>query len=409
MEEITKEEQKAAFELGNTTVAIKMLSGTNKTPKPRREIRLLFNKYIGIADRLGIHLQDPPPEETTTDTEMETFIVKQSNQVDECLARKGNMHINTLYHASYQMAFFFAFLTFKCEDNPQQTIQASERVLTCAEKLQECATELNIDLSEELEKAKNVKQMNEIIEIEKQMKEKFCGCKRSQNKRSEIDQTRIITNDVWTVSLVRLPDSRSSQHAFLVVEGKSGNTSKIWFLDFVANDQSDLYLPGMREGKVRVDFLKSNQASGSSNQLLFEGRKKMMKIHSYDRLLFSTWQIRKFTAETLIKNIQVQEANPPKYNILGNSKLAASSASSISKDTGHNCFTFARTMLHDLNDEYIMIPEDTLDKWICSPTSRFLVEKQFDYKSWKTPTSASVLALAFLAGVITAYYIPKLL
>ena len=408
MEEITEEEQNAAFQLGYTIVSIKMLLRGNKTPKPRQGIRLLCNKYIGIASKLGIQLQDPPPEETTTDVDMETFITKQSNQIDECLARRGNMHIITLYNASHQMTYLLAFLTFKWEDNPEERIQVHERIRTCANELEECATKLDIDLSVELEKAMNVKQMNEISEIERQMKEKFYRSKLSENKRSEIDSTRIITDKDWTVSLVRLPDSSNSEHAFLVVEGKSGNKSKIWFIDFVAN-KLDLYRSGMRDGKVRVDFHESNEVHGSSGKLLFQGRKELMKIQKGDRLLFSTWQIRKFTAETLIKNIQAQETSPPKYNILGNTKLAASSATSNSNDTGHNCFTFARTMLRSLNDEYIMIPEDTLDTWIISATSRYLVEKQFNNKSWKTQTFGLVLALVFLAGVITAYIIPKLL
>ena len=435
MEDITEEEKNAAFQLGETIVSIKMLSRANKTPKPRREIRLLYNKYIGIASKLGFHLQDPPPEETTTDAEMEIFITKQSNQVDECFARRGNMCIITLYNAGYQFSFLSVFLTFKCKDNPEERIQVNESIRTCAGKLKSYANELGIDLSEELERAMNVKQMKEITEIGKQMKEKLqtvrdtnggrckreandrrCKreandrrCKGSENKRSEIDQTRFITDEVWTVSLVRLPDSSHCEHAFLAVEGKSGNKYMIWFADFVAKDTSDLYHPGMRDGKVRMDFHESDEAPDSSSKLLFRCRKKLMKIENGNRLLFSTWQICKVTAETLIKNIQAQKASPPKYNIVGHTKLAASSATSSSNDTGHNCFTFARAMLRDLNDECIMIPEDTLDKWILSATSRYLIEKQFNKKSWKTSTFALVLALVFLAGVIAAYYIPKLL
>ena len=41
----------------------------------------------------------------------------------------------------------------------------------CAKELKTCATKLDIDLSEELEKATNVKQMKEITEIENQMKD----------------------------------------------------------------------------------------------------------------------------------------------------------------------------------------------------------------------------------------------
>ena len=65
-----------------------MQSIVKETPKPRLKIRLLYHKYLGIASKLGIHLQDPPPE-----------ISKQSNQVDECLARRGNTNIVTSYNA----------------------------------------------------------------------------------------------------------------------------------------------------------------------------------------------------------------------------------------------------------------------------------------------------------------------
>ena len=111
---------------------------------------------------------------------------------------------------------------------------------------------------------------------------------------------------------MRLPYSSNSEHAFLVVERKSGHKSKIWFLDFVAKDISDFYRPEMRDGKVRVhDFHESNEVPGASSKLLFQGQKKIMKIQKTDRLLFSTWPISEFTADKLIKNIQAQKANPP--------------------------------------------------------------------------------------------------
>ena len=107
------------------------------------------------------------------------------------------------------------------------------------------------------------------------------------------------------------------------------------------------------------------------------------------------------TAQTLIENIKSREKNPPKYNILGNSALAASSAKSSRKPTGHNCFTFARMMLRDLNDAYIKVPGDTLGAWIVSASSRFLVDKKFNNKWWKA--SRLPLMFTFVAGVVFAY------
>ena len=244
-----------------------------------------------------------------------------------------------------------------------------------------------------------------LSKIERQSESKLGKRKRLENKLSEIDPTRLITNEYWAVSLVRLPDSSHGEHAFLVLEGKSVNKSMIWFIDFVPNDELDSVLPGMRDGKVRVDYHELSEVSGSSSKLLFQSRKKMMEIHNNDRLLYSTWTILKSTADRLIKNIKArQKTNPPKYNILGNTILAASSSVFTTNRTGHNSFTFARMILRDLNDEYeyIRIPQDTLDKWIYSASSGFLVDKQFENKPRKI-FGRLVLALSFLAA--TAYII----
>ncbi len=221
----------------------------------------------------------------------------------------------------------------------------------------------------------------------------------AEPKRSEVDPTRIIMDEYWAVSLLRLPDSSNDEHAFLVLEGIEGNKSMIWFADFVANSL-DLFLPGIRDGKVRIDPHESI-CTCSSGKLLFECREKMMEIRKGDCLLYSTWPIPELSARILIKNIEEQMKKPPKYNILGDSALAASSATSSRNPTGHNCFTFARKMLRDLNDEYISVPDDTLGKWIYSATSRVLVDKKFNKKWWKA--SRLPLMFTFLAGVVSAY------
>jgi hypothetical protein len=208
-------------------------------------------------------------------------------------------------------------------------------------------------------------------------------------KRSEVDPTRIITDDYWAVSLVRLPDSSNNQHAFLVLEGKTGNTSKIWFADFVAKENLDQLRPGMRDGKVRMFTYESERVAGVSSELLFrcrrsamESQRGMMQIERGDRLLYSVWQFSKSTAEKLVQNIQTQQNNAPKYNILGDTSLSVSTGAAKGKPTGHNCFTFARRMLLNLNDEYIAIPKDTIGSWVVSATSRNLPDKQLDKPWW---------------------------
>ena len=63
-------------------------------------------------------------------------------------------------------------------------------------------------------------------------------------------------------------------------------------------------------------------------------------------------------------------------------------------------------VLHSLPDDYIVIPEDTLDKWIYSATSRYLVDKQ--------PINPRLNMLGFrgifmfVAGVVIAVFLFKL-
>ena len=59
----------------------------------------------------------------------------------------------------------------------------------------------------------------------------------------------------------------------------------------------------MRDGKVRVNYHESKEVPEvPEKKLLFEGCKKMMEIHNSDSLLYSTWEIPKFTADTLMLN-----------------------------------------------------------------------------------------------------------
>ena len=86
--------------------------------------------------------------------------------------------------------------------------------------------------------------------------------------------------------------------------------------------------------------------------------------------------------------------------------LAGSSARSSSNPNGHNCFTFAKMMLRDLNDPFVELPEDGLETWIGSATSRYLVDKQLISRKWyKSPIF--LLSFGFLTGIIVAYFLLK--
>ena len=71
----------------------------------------------------------------------------------------------------------------------------------------------------------------------------------------------------------------------------------IWFADFVTKESFDLVRPGIREGKVRISLYESDQRPGKSRKLLYRFDRQLMDIERGDRLLYSTWQIPKCTAE----------------------------------------------------------------------------------------------------------------
>jgi hypothetical protein len=219
-------------------------------------------------------------------------------------------------------------------------------------------------------------------------------------KHSDVDPSRLITDANWAISLVRLPDSGDIEHAFLVLEGITGNTSIIWFADFVQNNKLPKLTPTLAHGKVRWDYHESKEVDGSSVKLLFRCKKPLMRIRNGDRWLYSTWAIPKATAKILIRNIKTKGKNPPNFIILGDSALAFSSASRKT----HNCFTFARMMILDLHDEYIKIQQGTLEKWIVSATHRTLPDKLLDKPWWDgVRFTVSLFAILGLGIVVIAY------
>lgn len=245
--------------------------------------------------------------------------------------------------------------------------------------------------------------------LKRKLKILLCGGRISsttQNevKRSKVDTTRVITDGCWCVSLVRLPD-RNAQHAFLVLEGKEGTKSMIWFTDFVAKEWFDTLRPGTQDGMVRIKHFESKE---SEDKLLFKCKSTLMDVGASDRLLFSSWLITKSTARRLIENIEKQANTPPKYHVLGDNSVAAlSSGKSSSNPTGHNCFTFAKKMLRDLDDVHIQLPEDSLETWLFSATSRYLTDKRLLNRKWYEKPGYQMMA-AFILGIVVAVALLKI-
>lgn len=204
-----------------------------------------------------------------------------------------------------------------------------------------------------------------------------------RERRSEVDSNHVITDQSWAISLARLPDF-SSEHAFLVIEGITGEQAQTCFADFVA-DKSALF----------QDSLTPN---GSKMGLLYRCNYQLMNVKAGDKLLSNTWIIDKDKALSLIREVKAMK--PPKYNILGDTMLSLSSAKSSSNETGHNCFTFAKMVLRNLNEPTIRVREDTLDRWVVSATSRYLQDDRSIQEQWYEAQSFKLMFGALTTAVV---------
>lgn len=379
-----------------------------------------YNYFQARALKLGLQLPD-----LTEDQLSQPILGEQISKVQQYIALNKTESMKQLYHVGVAASLFFLTATKVVVGVKPEFIESRLQVLM--KRVKELGVDiddqLEVDLKDICDNYMNSKFDKDLEIIRVRLKKKVCGGLRTEisnpppqpepsstvYKRSEVDPTRVITDECWTVSLVRLPDRSNSEHAFIVVEGKTGRKSKIWFADFVAVGWFGVVKPGTKEGKVRMDSYESVAVTTdqTSDRLLFKCQKRMMNVRAIDRLLFSTWLIAKPTAENLIKMIEAKQENPPKYHIMGNESLSAEGSALLSSNTtGHNCFTFAKMMLHDLNDPFIQLPEHSLDAWIGSATSRYLVDKQLRSQKWYKKPSF-VLTLGFLAGIVVAYFTLK--
>ena len=399
VEAANQQELEDVYDLGRTSIDLKMMihDDTIMALRDQHNGTAAYKEYQRLASKFNIDLPDPPFEKTIDRKQKRNFFDKQIEMVETYILNKTPKDIGCLYTAATKVESFRRVL--------EVSINTNDHLTKCVKQVEAAVQNLDVDISEELNRLENYYTNGCFTRI----KSKLC---KETAKHSEVDPIRMITNEYWLISLVRLPDTLHPEHAFLVLEGKTGSKSMIWFVDFVANDYLDLLRPGIRDGKVRMEPHESG--ASPSTKLLFKCRKTMMKIRKDDRFLYSSWLVSKSAALKLIENVETQKNDPPKYNVLGDSALATGLATASSKSTGHNCFTFARMTLHDLNDEYIQVPGDKVAEWIVSAASRFLVDNQSnqqtsnqsnDQRSYMLPFGI----FTFLAGAVTAFVFPKVL
>jgi hypothetical protein len=377
----TEEERNASFELGCVKQQIMRFIRKNGTKTITEQD--IYSHFQTLASKLCIDIADKPSKKTTAETNEEQFIGTQIINARNFILQHKSKEIQEMYFIGDCVENILFTLCSSANSNDP------EELPKLVQDLQGHAESRGVDIGDELSKINHHESLNEedLKKLHSELKMKLCKGKRGEPKRSEIDSSRIITDEQWAISLVRLPDTCYNKHDFLVLEGKAVSKSMIWFIDFVANGNYNLFsCPWIRDGEVRMDHFESKGEVGSSSKLLFECHEKMMEIKQSDRLSHLTKPIPKATAQKLIRNIQTQQNNSPKYNILANcsNMLPGSSAITSSYPNGHNDFTFVRMVLRDLNYEDIKMLQDSLG------------DQRWD-------SSIFTLTLTFLAGVVFAY------
>ena len=356
-----QQELNDVYDLGKTRLDLKMIINDDTITSLQEQGygMAAYKEYRRLASKFNIDLQPPPIEEELDREKKKQFFSEQIDEVERYILNQPS-NIKYLYNAAIQVEKSRRILEMSINDN--------DHLIKYFQEIKEAAQKLEIDVNDELKHLENYYNFEtECVNRMSSIKTKLCQVKPAP-QRSELDRSRIITNEYWAISLVRLPDTLFCEHAFLVLEGKTDEKSMIWFADFVANDKSALLSPGIRSGRVRIEYHESEEMVASPSKLLYRCSKPMMEIAEDSSLVYSTWPISEPTAQKLINNLEMQKNNPPKYNVAGSTALT--------NPTSHNCFTFAKMLLHYLNKEYIQVPGDKVDEWIFSAASRFLVDKQ---------------------------------
>jgi len=152
-----------------------------------------------------------------------------------------------------------------------------------------------------------------------------------------------LTKEKWVVSILRHPSSGNPDHAVLVLEGVNQfGKAVIYKYHFVEDDH--------QAGKGLV--IDKRMVVGIADRKF-----ELAKMLKYGDFVALSWGIQKDQAKRLCEEIKMDKIRPPQYHISGRESFLVRSRS----QTAHNCFTWAREKLHNLNDERINLPIKAVD------------------------------------------------
>jgi len=172
--------------------------------------------------------------------------------------------------------------------------------------------------------------------------------------RSFLDKNKWVYPN-WVVSLVAKPRGRNPEHAFILVEGLTpeGNVC-IRRYDFVVGDNNEedsvVTLVKRRAGCVVIKETLGAQAEYDEAKYQRYFWANILKdIEQAQGCSGASWIITAEQAEALDAAVRADHITPPDYQISGDAGFLAASSS----QSGHNCYTWSRKKLLDLNDKDI--------------------------------------------------------
>lgn len=236
------------------------------------------------------------------------------------------------------------------------------------------------------------------------------------DRRSEVNRSMHITAKRWIVSLARNPDSSTSEHAFIIIEGIQNSAAVIWFIDFVTEGFVLRNQVGIKPGKIRLEKpepvpMSHYLAMPYESRLIFAGKRNMFNLNHTAHLLSSSWQISSGETLAFIKSIEkkIRDNNFPKFTIVGHdSALGQISGATQSEEAGHNCFTWAKSVLLDLKEVKAsgILSYSSLQDWIGCTTSNFLRDNRPLAKVNQLYRNFAIGAI-FVAILATAFALTK--
>lgn len=228
------------YELGNRAAVLFWHELVDLNEQPFHVIEENYDLLKTRALKLGVELPD-----LTQDKLSREFLDEQITKVKEYINLHKTESMSQLYELGYVAEQFFRSLVIVSVVK-NQTAAPLVFLRDLIGRVKDLGVDIGDQLKEELkdicDNYMNFKFDQDLDSIRVRLKKKVCGGLRSElmvfnslprlessstvHKRSEVDPTRVITDECWTVSLVRLPDRSNSEHAFIVLEGKQAESRR---------------------------------------------------------------------------------------------------------------------------------------------------------------------------------------